>query len=250
MLQNHLLQIMCLVAMEPPLSLGEADLRDRKRDVLRSVRSLSPTEVLNRTRRARYTAGRVDGRTIPAYVDEHGVHPQWNTETFAEVNLEIENWRWIGTGFQLRTGKAFARDRKEVAVHFRPVPHLPFGDDGETAPNILRFGLEPDHMALDLAGMGSHGHALSPVSLRAQAQQPAAALPAYGRLLLDALDGDPTLSLRDDEAELAWQVLTPVITAWSGDSVPMEEYPAGSAGPPDYLPEAQRELRSLDVGIR
>jgi glucose-6-phosphate 1-dehydrogenase len=247
MVQNHLLQIMCLVAMEPPLSLGEADLRDRKRDVLRSVRRLSPADMLGRTRRASYTAGRVDGNEIPAYVDEQGVQPDRHTETFAEVNLEIENWRWAGAVFQLRTGKAFARDRKEVALHLRPVPHLPFGDDSDAPPNVLRFGLEPEHTAIDLVGIGPHTHTLAPISLRAQAEP--AALPAYGRLLLDVLNGDPTLSIRDDEAELAWQVLTPVIEAWSSDAVPMEEYPAGSTGPRARSLDAHRELHSLDLGV-
>jgi len=247
MIQNHLLQIMCLVAMEPPLSLGEADLRDRKRDVLRSVRRLSPADMSDQTRRARYTRGRSDGVDVPAYVEEDGVQRDRHTETYAEVNLEVENWRWIGTVFQLRTAKAFARDRKEVAIHFRSVPHVPFGDDSDAAPNVLRFGLEPEHMALDLVGFGTDTQTLTPVSLRAQAQAPS--MPAYGRLLLDVLNGDPTLSIRDDEAELSWQVVTPVIDAWSSDAVPMEEYPAGSAGLPARATAPRRDLQSLDLGI-
>ena len=119
MLQNHLLQLLCLVAMEPPISLGERDLRDRKLDVLRSVRPLTDSDVVRRTRRARYLAGQIGDQQVPAYVDEEGVSPRRSTETFAEMELELDNWRWPGTVFRLRTGKALGRDRKEVAVHFR-----------------------------------------------------------------------------------------------------------------------------------
>src|SRR5690606_27197917 len=138
-------------------------------------------DVRHRTRRARYTAGRVDGHEIPAYVDEEGVDSSHGTETYAEVDLEIDNWRWPGTRFRLRTGKALAADRKEVAIHFRPVPHLPF-DDPQTAPaNVLRFGLEPDAMSLDLVGVGAQPNTLAPLHLSAETQP--AALPAYGRVL-------------------------------------------------------------------
>ena len=116
MVQNHLLQLLCLVAMEPPISLGERDLRDRKVDVLRSVRPLGPEDVGSRTRRARYRAGRIGDRAIPAYVDEEGVTPEHGTETFAEVVLELDSWRWTGTRFRLRTGKALGKDRNEIAV--------------------------------------------------------------------------------------------------------------------------------------
>src|SRR5262252_5248794 len=137
MLQNHLLQLLCLVAMEPPISLGERDLRDRKLDVLRSVRPLQVEDVATRTRRARYRG----------YTEEDGVTPEHGTETFAEVLLELDSWRWSGTRFRLRTGKALARDRKEVAVRFRPVPHHPFDPPHMSAPNLLRFGLEPEGLS-------------------------------------------------------------------------------------------------------
>ncbi|MGV9302919.1 glucose-6-phosphate dehydrogenase [Nonomuraea sp. NPDC003727] len=228
MLQNHLLQVLCLVAMEPPLSLGERDLRDRKIDVLRSVRRLTDDDVVHRTRRARYLAGRVGDRDVPPYAEEEGVDPRRGTETFAEVELELESWRWSGTVFRLRTGKALEQDRKEVAVRFRPAPHLPFGDS-EHAPNVLRFGLEPESMTLALTGVGPGGHALAPLTLTAQLEAPD--LPAYGRLLLDVLHGNAALSIRGDEAEESWRVLAPVMSAWSRDLVPLLEYPAGSDGP-------------------
>ena len=229
MLQNHLLQLLCLVAMEPPISLGERDLRDRKMDVLRSVRPLTDADITRRTRRARYTAGRIGDRQVPAYADEDGVDPARRTETFAEVELELDNWRWPGTIFRLRTGKAMRRDRKEVAVRFRPVPHLPFGHTGEELPNVLRFGLEPETLTLEVTGIGARVGTLVPLTLTTQLDPPE--LSAYGQLLLDVLNGNAALSIRGDEAEESWRVLTPVLSAWSKDLVPLEEYPAGSDGP-------------------
>ncbi len=229
MVQNHLLQLLCLVAMEPPVSLGERDLRDRKMDVLRSVRPLTDADVVHRTSRGRYLAGRLGDREVPAYVDEAGVDPRHRTETFAEMELELDNWRWAGTIFRLRTGKALGRDRKEVAVRFRSVPHLPFGHTGEARPNVLRFGLDPENVTLELTGMGARARALVPLTLTARLDPPE--LPAYGRLLLDVLEGNAALSIRGDEAEEAWRVVAPVLAAWSRDLVPLQEYPAGSGGP-------------------
>ncbi|MGW1408310.1 glucose-6-phosphate dehydrogenase [Streptomyces sp. NPDC002403] len=245
MLQNHLLQLLCLVAMEPPITLGERDLRDRKVDVLRSVRFLTEHDVVHRTRRARYLPGRIGDREIPAYADEEGVDPRRRTETFAEVELELDSWRWAGTTFRLRSGKALEEDRKEVAVRFRPVPHLPFGHSGEALPNVLRFALEPEGLTLDLTALGAHAHELVPLSLTAETEPQG--LPAYGRLLLDVLTGDPALSIRGDEAEEAWRVLEPVLSAWEKDLVPLEEYPAGSQGPPPRRRSGDGGQRREDV---
>jgi glucose-6-phosphate 1-dehydrogenase len=228
MLQNHLLQVLCLVAMEPPISLGERDLRDRKVDVLRSVATLTPHDVAHRTTRARYLAGRTGGRDVPGYVDEDGVDPSRDTETFAQVELEVDNWRWKGTTFRLRTGKAMGRDRKEVMVRFRAVPHLPMGAV-DAAPNVLRFGLDPESVTLELTGIGPRSRTLAPLTLSAQVEP--SELPAYGRLLGDVLSHDASLSIRGDEAEESWRVVTPVLDAWARGLVPMQEYPAGSDGP-------------------
>jgi glucose-6-phosphate 1-dehydrogenase len=230
MVQNHLLQLLCLVAMEPPISLEERDLRDRKVDVLRSVRPLEEDDVATRTRRARYRVGRVGDRDIPAYVDEDGVTPEHGTETFAEVVLELDSWRWSGTRFRLRTGKALRRDRKEVVVHFRPVPHHPFDSSQSPDSNQLRFGLEPEGLSLELTGTGpSVATSLVPLTLSAEIEPPE--LPAYGRILLDVLGANSALSIRGDEAEEAWRVVTPVLEGWSRDVAPLEEYDAGSDGP-------------------
>lgn len=238
-IQNHLLQILCIIAMEPPLTIGERDLRDGKFDVLRSVRPLTPDDVARQSRRARYTAGRLadtggaDGRSVPAYVEEKGVDPERETETFAEIVLELDSWRWAGTRFVLRTGKALSERRKEAVVRFRPVPHMPFGGDvARPAANELRIGLDgPYDFALCLTGWetGPPPH-LAPMTLKAKL--PAAELPAYSRVLMDVLTGNSALSIRGDEAEQAWRVVTPVLEAWTERRVPMQEYPAGSDGPP------------------
>ena len=229
MVQNHLLQILCLVAMEPPISLGERDLRDRKVDVLRSIRPFDAARVRSSTRRARYGPGGIGTHQVPAYVEEAGVDPEHGTETFAEVVLGLDSWRWADTTFRLRTGKALARDRKEVLVHFRRVPHLPSEVEAPPA-NLLRFGLEPQDLSLQISGVGPGvGFTLVPLVLRADLEEPE--LPAYGRLLLNVLNGDTTLSIRGDEAEESWRVVGPIADGWAAGDVPMEEYPAGSDGP-------------------
>src|SRR5262249_55872450 len=162
-------------------------------DVLRSVRPLQPDDVATHTRRARYRAGRVGDRDIPGYVDEDGVTPEHGTETFAEVVLELDSWRWSGTRFRLRTGKALAMDRKEIVVRFRAVPHHPFDQAQGPSPNLLRFGFEPEGLSLELTGTGP-GPTLSLVPLVMRAVLPPPELSAYARILLDVLGGDATLS--------------------------------------------------------
>lgn len=235
MIQNHLLQVLCLVAMEPPASLGERDLRDRKVDVLRAVRPLSGDDAASTTRRARYGAGWSGNHEIPAYADEDGVDPGRGTETFAEVVLELDSWRWAGTRFRLRTGKALARDRREVRVRFRPVPHLPFDLAEAPQANELRFSLDPERLTLALTGTGPGARfSLVPLELSAELARPE--LSAYSRLLLDVFEGGTALSIRGDEAEEAWRVVTPVLHAWGQGRVPLEEYPAGSDGPAGSAP--------------
>lgn len=231
MIQNHLLQVMCLVAMDPPTTLGERDLRDRKYQLLRAVRAPAPGEAAHRTTRAQYTAGRADGREVVGYRDEPGVDPGSATETLAEVTLSVDSWRWAGVPFRLRSGKALAADRREVVVRFRPVPHLAFGQQGEPAPNHLRLELEPDRLALSVSINGP-GDPFDLECIELDHELEPHELPAYARLLVDVLEGDPALSIRADEAEEAWRILEPVLDAWGGDRVPLVEYPAGSSGPP------------------
>jgi glucose-6-phosphate 1-dehydrogenase len=148
MVHNHLLQLLCLVAMEPPPTLEERDLRDYKVALLRAVRRLSPEEARRWTTRGRYGAGRIHNREVSAYVNEAAVDPERFTETFVQVTLWIDNWRWAGVPFTLRSGKALGQDRREIAIHFKPVPHLAFADYSQPPTNVLRLELNPDRMAL------------------------------------------------------------------------------------------------------
>jgi glucose-6-phosphate 1-dehydrogenase len=230
MIQNHLLQLACLVGMEPPTSMGADDLRNGKAAFLRAVRRMSPGEVAKQTLRARYTAGGEPGRERPAYVDEEGVDPARGTETFAEVRLEVDNERWAGVPFVLRTGKALARDRREIVVVYRELSDSPFEVEVRPVPNRLRFEITPDRLALDVNVNGA-GDPFDLEQLELDADLSQDELPAYSRLLLDALEGDPTLSIRDDEAEESWRIVEPILAAWQAGASPLLEYAAGSDGP-------------------
>jgi glucose-6-phosphate 1-dehydrogenase len=227
MVQNHLLQLLAVVAMEPPLTVDARSLPARKADVLRAVRP--PADVRTGSVRGRYSAGTAAGRALPAYADEDGVDPARRTETYAELTVTVDNWRWAGVPFRLRSGKAMGADRQEIVVRFRPVPHLPFlGAAPE--PDVLRLSLSPDAIALEvnLNGAGN------PFDLEREvlaARMAPHDLPAYGLLLRELLDGDTTLSISDVEAEESWRIVEPVLAAWAADEVPLREYPAGSAGP-------------------
>lgn len=215
-LQNHMLQVLCLVAMEPPVNADEREFRARKVDVLRSVRPQA-------SRRARYGAGRLsdgDETSVPAYAEEDGVDATRGTETFAELTLELEAERWRGTTFVLRGGKALRRRHKGVVLFLR-------SQGGEPA-NELSIGIDgPLDIVLRLTGDASGRPA--PVELRGV--PPETDLPPYARVLLDLLGSGRTLSVGADEAEWAWRVVTPVLEAWRANRVPLEEYPAGSDGP-------------------
>ena len=228
MIQNHLLQMLALVAMDPPLSITERDLRDRKVEILRAVKSPRPEEMAKLTRRARYTAGGVGGKELPAYADEEGVDPARGTETYAEVTFRIWNWRWAGTPFRLRTGKAIGTERRDIAVHFKSVPHEPFDD--RDRPNVLRFSLSPDAISLRL-NLNGEGDPFDLEQVDLESEFPTQELPPYSLLLKEILERDATLSIRGDEAEELWRIVEPVLAAWADDEVPLEEYPAGSAGP-------------------
>jgi glucose-6-phosphate 1-dehydrogenase len=226
MIQNHLLQLLCLVAMEAPAAFNERDFRDRKVDVLRAVRVLSMEDIRENTIRARYTAGRAGGKQVPNYIDEPGVRAQRQTETFAQVTLFIDNWRWIGVPFMLRSGKALRADHHEIVVRFRPMPFLPFQ---ATAPasNTLHLRFNPDRIeqTININGAGEPfdlEHTVLSTQLRPQS------LPEYSRLLLDIFEGDATLSIRGDEAVECWRIVEPILTGWSQNVSPLLEYSAGS----------------------
>jgi glucose-6-phosphate 1-dehydrogenase len=222
-MQNHMLQVLCLLAMEPPAGPGERELSDAKVAALRAARAPSPDVAATLTRRARYSAGRIGARSVPAYADEEGVEPDRCTETFAEVVLGLDNPRWRGTRFVLRAGKALRARRKEAVVRFRAIHPT-------ASPGFLRIGIDgPRDVELQL-----HGSTMMPLTGR----PPASDLPPYSHVLFDLLRGGSALSVRGDEAEEAWRVVDPVLAAWRENRVVLEEYPAGSDGPPPIISQA------------
>jgi glucose-6-phosphate 1-dehydrogenase len=229
MLQNHLLQLMCLVAMEPPDSLEHSCVADRKVEVLRATRPWTQ-DLASCSVRARYTAGESDGEQVPAYVDEEGVDPDAATETFAEITLAIDRPRWHDVPFTLRSGKALATDRHEIAIHFHPCEHVAFSAESSSEANVLRLQVDPDRLAIGLR-LSIGGGPEDVTSRELVHEFPEAPLGPYALLLREALIGETGYSVRDDEAVESWRVIEPFLEAWADDRVPMLEYPAGSAGP-------------------
>jgi glucose-6-phosphate 1-dehydrogenase len=232
-LQNHALQLLSLVAMEAPASF-EADLvRDEKAKVLQAVREPDPeTDAV----RGQYTAGWVGGRHVPGYLEEEGVTPESRTDTYAALRLEIDNWRWAGVPFYLRSGKRLPRRATEIAISFKDPPHLPFRDLDRAVPgNELVIAVQPDEgVSLRIAAkVPGTSFRVRPVQMDFKygsaflGESPE----AYERLLYDALHGDATLFTRADEVEAAWRIVDPVLHAWDAEGRP-EPYEAGTAGPP------------------
>jgi len=233
MIQSHLLQVLAIIAMEPPAAANAVDLRDAKAQALRACRPWQ-NDPVSAGRRARYTAGTIGGRQVPDYVAEPGVDPSRNTETLAELTLEVDTWRWAGVPFLLRSGKSIQDFRKEVVVTFKPTPHLPTGLGGVAAPDRLRISMGPDRLALDVNVNGPDDPlVLDRTSLTADFG--AGRLPAYGEVLSGVLQGDPLLAVRGDTAEECWRIVDPVLQAWGENRVPMESYPAGSTGPAGWI---------------
>jgi len=229
MIQSHLLQVLALVAMNPVGEVSAFDLREAKAEVLRACRVWDDDPAAS-SRRARYAAGRIEGRDVPDYVEEPGVDPARGTETLAEVVLEIDSWRWSGVPFRLRSGKAVGVARKEVIVTFKEVPHLPTGLTGACEPDRLRLVMGPDAIALDLNVNGEDDPmGLDRVSLDTTLSP--GRLPAYGEVLAGVLDGDPLLAVRGDTAVECWRIIDSVLDAWAKDATPMQTYAAGSQGP-------------------
>ncbi|MGG7466537.1 glucose-6-phosphate dehydrogenase [Plantibacter sp. YIM 135347] len=228
MIQSHLLLVLAFAAMEPPASVDADDLRGGMAQVLRATRPWKRDGTSSR--RARYGAGTIGRRKLPAYVDEQGVEPERGTETLAEMTLAIDNWRWAGVPFILRSGKALADTKQEIVFTFKEVPHLPRGLHGAKSPARLRIGLKPASLDLDLMINGEDDpFELEPVAMHADLQ--AGQLSAYGEVLASLLEGDPTLSVRGDVAEECWRIVSPVLAAWRKSLVPIDTYPAGSDGP-------------------
>ncbi|MEY2849074.1 MAG: hypothetical protein RI885_1741 [Actinomycetota bacterium] len=229
MIQSHLLLVMSLVVMETPPSIRAADLRGAMSQALRATR-VWDDDAATSSRRARYTGGTIAGRRFPSYVDEPGVDPARGTETLAEVTFAVDNWRWAGVPFTLRSGKALSGMRKEIIITFREVPYLPKGFTGPHRRNRLRIALTPDELELDVMINGEGDpFTLDTVTLHTEFAK--GELGPYGEVIAGILGGDPTLSVRGDAVEELWRIVAPVLKTWAGGTVPVEQYRAGTAGP-------------------
>lgn len=234
MIQSHLLQVLAVLAMEPPSTLSAQDMREGKAAVLRAARVWhnDPKEF---SRRARYKAGTIDGRTLPDYEKEQGVDPKRRTETLAEVTLQIDTWRWAGVPITLRSGKALAQARREILITFKPARHIPTGLRGKIQPTKLRIMLAPDAMSLELNINGpGEPHTIDRTILTAEFGP--GELLAYGEVIEGILNGDPSLSVSAGTAVDCWRIVAPVLSAWSKNDVPLQTYAAGTLGPRSWRP--------------
>jgi glucose-6-phosphate 1-dehydrogenase len=253
LVQNHMLQLLSLVCMEPPASFEANKVRDEKVKVLQAIEPPTPEQVAEMTVRARYTRGMVGGEEAPGYLEEEGVPEDSDTETYAALKLEVHNWRWAGVPIFLRTGKRIARKVTEIAVQLKPVPHMAFASKGSVGvqPNQLILTVQPNEgVSLSLgAKIPGASMRIRPVNMEFlygtsfMSQSPE----AYERLILDAMRGDATLFTRNDEVDAQWSIIDPILQAWDSGSPPITEYEAGSPGPAaaDELIGEGRHWRAL-----
>jgi len=236
MVQNHLLQLLCILAMEPPASAAADAVRDEKLKVLRALRPIGEAEALLKTARGQYRAGLINGQAVSAYREEPGVPTGSNTETFVALKAEIDTWRWAGVPFYLRTGKRMPHTVAEIAVYFEPLPHSIFeGSFNLQSPNRLIIRLQPDESITlrILAKRPGAAMRLKPVDLSLDLADSFTARPleAYERLLRDVIDGNLTLFMRRDEVDAAWAWIDPIRQAWDLDDDGPKGYAAGTTGP-------------------
>jgi len=236
MLQNHLLQLLCIVAMEPPTSIAPDAVRDAKLQVLRSLKRFTPTTLAQNIVRGQYRAGHVDGQPVPSYRDEPDAPAQSSTETFVALKAEIDTWRWAGVPFYLRTGKRMADRLAEIVVRFKPIPHSIFNQPTSSfQPNSLVIRLQPDEgLSLNLMAK-TPGDSMrlkqAELELDFREQFKAPRMEAYERLLLDVLRGQLTLFMRGDELEAAWDWVEPILNHWEQDDSSPAPYSSGTWGP-------------------
>jgi glucose-6-phosphate 1-dehydrogenase len=236
MLQNHLLQLLCIVAMEPPTSSAPNAVRDEKLKVLRSLKRFTATTLAQNVVRGQYRGGHLAGQAVPSYRNEPDADPNSRTETFVAVKAEIDTWRWSGVPFYLRTGKRMADQLAEIVVRFKPVPHSIFAQPaGTSQPNCLIIRLQPDE-GLQLSLMAKtpgDGMRLKPVDLELDFRETfkMPRMEAYERLLLDVLRGQLTLFMRSDELEAAWEWVEPVLNYWEQEEIEPIPYTSGTWGP-------------------
>jgi glucose-6-phosphate 1-dehydrogenase len=236
MVQNHLMQLVCLTAMEAPSSLHHDAVRDEKIKVLRALRPIAGDAVRTNTVRGQYTAGAIGGETAPGYAEELGGKDS-STETFVALKLEIDNWRWSNVPFYLRTGKRLKGKHSEIVVQFQDVPHSIFPQQKyDVVPNHLTIRLQPDEgvkLSLMAKEPGPGGFNLRPVSLDLSFEETFELRypDAYERLLMEVLRGSPALFMRRDEVDAAWQFIDGIIDGWEQTNHKVETYVAGSWGP-------------------
>jgi glucose-6-phosphate 1-dehydrogenase len=249
MIQSHLLQMLTLVAMEPPASMSAEDLRDEKVKVLKSIRPISKSAVHAMSFRAQYTKGRIEGKNVPAYLDEHAVDNDSTTETYAALKVYIDNWRWRGVPFYLRTGKRMAEGKSMVSICFRQPP-LQFFRDAKMEhmkQNWVLLGIQPDEclkmeVTAKLPGLEMKTRQLSLDAQLLDAEHER--IDAYEELLLDVMHGDRSLFLRFDEVEAAWKVVQPVLDVWATEQDYISGYQAGSWGPEESRRIFDKETHS------
>jgi glucose-6-phosphate 1-dehydrogenase len=237
MVQNHALQLLCAIGMEPPINAHADAIRDEKLKVLRSLKPWTPETLSQHVIRGQYAAGTVAGTQVPGYRQEAGVNPQSTTETFVALRTEIENWRWAGVPFYIRTGKRLAARDAHIVVNFRPTPHAIFKTPMGAA-NSLVINLQPrDGLELHLLAQGQDNRrstqSLAPVQLDLDFDKRFGSerVGAYERLLLDVLDGRLNLFVRSDEQEEAWSWVEPILEFWRNDTLGPRPYVAGTWGP-------------------
>jgi glucose-6-phosphate 1-dehydrogenase len=236
MVQNHLLQLLALIAMEPPVSLEAGAIREAKLNVLRALRPIRREEVGALVTRARYSAAIVDGQPVRGYLEESGVTPANHTETFVALKLFVDNWRWSGVPFFLRTGKRLAKRASAISVQFKDVPKILFNRGTGLPSNVLTLRIQPDE-GFSLQVMAKRPGldlAVSPVhmNLHYESEFGGRSPEAYERLLLDVMAGDHTLFIAERQVEKSWELLQPVLEAWHDDHrIPLAQYPAGGWGP-------------------
>lgn len=251
MIQNHLLQLLCLVAMGVPVSLDPDALRAEKVKVLKSLKTMSPEDVRRNAVRAQYTEGTVDGANVPAYRGEEGGKPNSMTETFAAIKAEIHNWRWRGVPFYLRTGKRLPARYSEIVIQFKDVPHSIFPSGSNLRSNKLVIRLQPEesiqlYMMNKIPGL-SEGMPVMPVTLNLTMPDRFADVrvpEAYERLILDVMRGNSTLFVHRDEVEAAWVWADAILNEWSSSTVEPHTYPSGSWGPQASFELTARDGRS------
>jgi glucose-6-phosphate 1-dehydrogenase len=236
MLQNHMMQLLTLVAMEPPATLDADALRDEKVKVLRSIRPITPAAVGAHAFRAQYAAGRVSGQSVTGYLEENGVARGSLTETYVAAKFLIDNWRWRNVPFYLRTGKRLGENVSLIAIRFRHPPQLLFHESGAAHidPNWVVLSLQPtEYMQIELhakePGLGMNTRTVRLNASYRAAE--AAGMEAYKTLLLDVIEGDRSLFIRFDEVEWAWRVVDPILREWTTQRDFIATYPAGSWGP-------------------